>query len=60
MSTRKPKPTFQSLIELPSEQLQLMTITVDPKPAARGARTTRAMALPETRLLPERDKVTLH
>jgi hypothetical protein len=60
MNTRKPKPTSQSMIELPPERLQLMTITVDPKPVARGAQATRAPELPATRLLPQQGKVTLH
>jgi hypothetical protein len=61
MSTRKTKPTFSSLIELPSERLQLMTITVEHKAPARGTETWQITAteLPATRLPPRR-KVTLH
>ena len=61
MSTRKTKPTFSSLIELPPERLQLMTITVEHKAPARGTETcqTTATELPATRL-PARRKVTLH
>jgi hypothetical protein len=60
MSIRKTKPTFSSLIELPSERLQLMTITVEKAPT-RGAETwqTTATELPANRLPPRR-KVTLH
>jgi len=60
MNTRKPKPTFQSMIELPSERLQVQIITIDAKPSARGAQMARAVQLPATRVLPQRDKVTLH
>lgn len=61
MSTRKTKPTFSSLIELPSERLQLKTITVEDKVPTRGAQTwqTTATELPAPRLPPRR-KVTLH
>jgi hypothetical protein len=58
MSTRKTKPTFSSLIELPPERLQLMTITVEKAPT-RGDQTWQATALPANRLPPPR-KVTLH
>ena len=60
MNTRKPKPTFQSTIELPSERLQLQTITVDVKPSARGEQMARATQLPATRILLGQGKVTLH
>ncbi len=58
MNTRKPKPTFGSMIELPVEELQLQTIKVEAKPAPRGdeAEVTRYRA---TRVLPQRGKVTL-
>ena len=39
MSTRKTKPTFSSMIELPSEWLRLMTITVEHKAPTRGGQT---------------------
>jgi hypothetical protein len=61
MSTRKTKPTFSSMIELPSERLQLVTITVEHKVPTRGGQTwqTTATVLPGTRL-PPRGKITLH
>jgi hypothetical protein len=56
MTTRKPKPTLPSMIELPAEQLQLATVTVEQKaPAPSGARE-----LPVGRSLPRPSKVTLH
>jgi hypothetical protein len=58
MSTRKTKPTFSSMIELPSERLQLMTITVGKAPT-RGGQTWETTELPANRLPPRR-KVTLH
>ena len=61
MSTRKTKPTFSSMIELPSERLRLMTITVEHKPSTRDGQTwqTTAAMLPADRL-PPRGKQTLH
>ena len=61
MSTRKTKPTLSSLIELPSEQLRLQTITVEHKAPARDGQTwqTTATVLPANRL-PPREKNTLH
>jgi hypothetical protein len=61
MSTRKTKPTFSSMIELPSERLQLKTITVELKAPTGGAQTsqTTATELPATRMPPRR-KITLH
>jgi hypothetical protein len=61
MSTRKTKPTLSSMIELPSERLQLMTITVEHKAPARGGQTwqTTATVLPADQL-PPRAKHTLH
>jgi hypothetical protein len=60
MTTRKQKPTFPTLIELPAEQLQLVTVTVDAKTPARGRQTRQVRELPATRALPRRGKVTLH
>ncbi len=58
MTTRKPKPTLPSMIELPAEQLQLATVTVEQKaPAPSGS---RARELPVSRSLPRPSKVTLH
>jgi hypothetical protein len=61
MSTRKTKPTFSSMIELPSERLTLKTITVEHKVPTRRGQTweTTGTELPATRL-PSRRKVTLH
>jgi hypothetical protein len=61
MSTRKTKPTFSSLIELPSQRLQLMTITVEHKAPTRGGQTwqTTETVVPTNRL-PLRGKNTLH
>lgn len=59
MSTRKTKPTFSSLIELPSERLQLKIITVEHKAPTDDAQRWQATALPATRMPPRR-KITLH
>jgi hypothetical protein len=61
MSTRKTKPAFSSEIELPSERLRLLTITVEHKAPARGGQSwqTTTAVLPANRL-PPRDKMTLH
>jgi hypothetical protein len=61
MTTRKPKPTFSPLNELPTEQLQLVPVTVEHKAPARTGQPWQAeMELPLTRLLPHRGKTTLH
>lgn len=61
MTTRKPKPTFESMIELQAEKLQLATVTVEPKAPARGAPPAPLAAdLTATSSLPRRGKVTLH
>ena len=61
MSTRKTKPAFSSMIELPSERLRLMTITVEHKAPARDGQSwqTTTTVLPATPL-PPRGKNTLH
>jgi hypothetical protein len=61
MSTRKTKPAFTSMIELPSERLRLMTITVEHKAPTRDGHAwqTTAAVLPSDRL-PPRGKNTLH
>ena len=62
MSTRKTKPTFSSLIELPSERLQLKIITVEHKAPTRDGQTWQsdtAAVLPSDRL-PPRVRHTLH
>jgi hypothetical protein len=58
MSTRKTKPALSSMIELPSERLQLITITVEHKAPNRASQTTTTV-LPSDRL-PPRAKHTLH
>jgi hypothetical protein len=61
MSTRKTKPTLSSLIEVPSERLRLMTITVEHQAPTRGSQIwqTTATVLPVDQL-PPRAKHTLH
>jgi len=61
MTTRKPKLTLESMIELPAE-LQLATVTVEQKGPARDARTRHSTAteLPVSTSLPRRGKITLH
>ena len=60
MTTRKPKPTFASMIELPAEKLQLATVTVEKKAPARGAQSRHATALSGIPALAGRGKITLH
>ena len=58
MTTRKPKPTYPPLIEFPTEQLQLVPVTVEHKAPARAGQTWRtATYLPSW---PHRGKITLH
>jgi hypothetical protein len=60
MSTRKTKPALSSIIELPSERLRLMTITVEHKaPTGDGHTWQATMTVPADRL-PPRGKRTLH
>jgi hypothetical protein len=61
MTTRKTKPAFSSLVELPSERLRLVTITVEHKAPTRGGQPWQSTAtvLPASRL-PPRGKNTLH
>ena len=51
MSTRKTKPAFSSLVELPSERLRLMTITVEHKASTCGGQSwqTTTTVLPADR-----------
>jgi hypothetical protein len=58
MTTRKPKPTYPPLIEFPTEQLQLVPVTVEPKAPARAGQTWQT----ETNLpsLPHRGRIALH
>jgi hypothetical protein len=61
MTTRKPKPTFSALIELPTEQLQLVAANVEHKAPARAAQNWQAESeLPVALSLPRRGKITLH
>ena len=61
MTTRKPKPPFSPLIELPTEQLQLVAVTVEHKPPARTGQNWQAETeLPVGGSLPHRGKITLH
>jgi hypothetical protein len=60
MTTRKPKPTLESMIELPAEQLQLATVTVEQKAPARDAQSRQATELSPAPSLPRRGKITLH
>jgi hypothetical protein len=58
MTTRKPKPTYPPLIEFPTEQLQLATVTVEPKAAAHAGQARRALkGLPS---FPHQGKITIH
>jgi hypothetical protein len=61
MTTRKPKPTLTPLIELLTEKLQLVAVTVEHKVPVRAGWTWQAeTATPAERSLPKRDKVVLH
>jgi hypothetical protein len=55
MTTRKPKPTFPSEIELPAERLRLATVTVEPETSG-----SQVKLRPASRSLPARGKITLH
>jgi len=58
MTTRRPKPTISPLFELPIEQLQLATVTVEPKAAAHAGQARRALkGLPS---FPHQGKITIH
>jgi hypothetical protein len=59
MTTRKPKPTLESMIELQAEKLQLATVTVERKAPARDAQARHATELAAASL-PRRGKITLH
>ena len=61
MTTRKPKPTLTPLIELLTEKLRLVTVTVEPKVPARAAYNWQGETqMPAERSLPKRGKVVLH
>lgn len=58
MTTRKPKPTYPPLIEFPSEQLQLVPVTVEHKAPAHPGQIWQAQRdLPS---LPHQGKITVH
>jgi hypothetical protein len=62
MTTRKPKPkpAYSPLIEWPTEQLQLVPVTIEHKLPTRAAQPRQAdTELPPDRPLPQR-KVTFH
>ena len=61
MTTRKPKPTLSPLIELPTEQLQLMPVTFEHKATARAGQNRQARTeVPVGSSLPLPGKITLH
>ena len=63
MTTRKlkPKPAYSPLIEWPTEQLQLVPITVEREtPACEGQLWQVQTELPVARPLRRRSKITLH
>ena len=61
MTTRKPKPTLTPLIELLTEKLQLVAVTVEHKVPPRAGWTWQGETeTPAERSLPKRDKVVLH
>jgi hypothetical protein len=60
MTTRKSKPDFPSMIELPTERLQPVTITVEHKDPAHGSQSWQGTQRPVFQSLPLRGKITLH
>ena len=61
MTTRKPKPTLTPLIELLTEKLQLVAVTVEHKVPARAGYTWQGETqMPAEGSLPKRGKVVLH
>jgi hypothetical protein len=58
MTTRKPKPTYPPLIEFPTEQLQLVPVTVEPKAPGHAGLTWQART--DVRSLPHQAKITVH
>ena len=63
MTTRKPKPkpAYSPLIEWPTEELQLVDVTVDHKEPTRAGEIWQVEAeLHVAEPLPQRGKVTLH
>jgi hypothetical protein len=60
MTTRKPKLTLESMIQLPQKELRLATVTVEQKAPAHSGQTRQATELPMGPSLPRRGKITLH
>jgi hypothetical protein len=60
MTTRKTKPNFPSMIELPTELLKLATVTVEQKALDRATQICQPTEAPAGRSLPHRGKITLH
>jgi len=58
MTTRKPKPTFESMIELPT--LQLATVSVEQKTPARATQGRHPTELRPATSLTRHGKITLH
>ena len=58
MTKRKPKATYPPLIEFPTEQLQLVPVTVEHKAPARAGQTW--LAETDRPSSPHRGKTTLH
>jgi hypothetical protein len=59
MTTRKPKPTCPPpLIEFPTEQLQLVPVTVEHKAPAHARQAGRALR--DMRSFPHEGKITVH
>jgi hypothetical protein len=57
MTTRKPKPTYPSLIEFPTERLQLVPVTVEHKAPGHTGQTWQAHADVPSR---HQAKITIH
>jgi hypothetical protein len=62
MTTRKPKPkrSYSPLIESPTEQIQLVAVTVEKTPAHAGEAWHLGTDRPMAWSSPERGKTTLH
>jgi hypothetical protein len=61
MTTRKPKPkpAYSPLIEWPTEQLQLVPVTIERKQPTRAAQPWLDTELPPARSLPQ-GRITVH
>jgi hypothetical protein len=58
MTTRKPKPTYPPLMKFPTEQLQLVPVTVEHKAPARTGQSW--VAETDRPSSPHRGKITVH